>query len=110
MSRIRAVPSAGSGSTCGRVKPTTAPAVSCRTRTETTRSALPDRTTATSRLPSRETISSVSAAPGEPRHGHLRGRPVDDLEHPRAAVVAVEHPDPVAVVPVRRGQVDGPDR
>ena len=66
MSRIRALPSAGSGSTRGRVKPTTAPAVSCRTRTETTRSALPVRTTPTSRLPSRETISSVRRRPVNP--------------------------------------------
>ena len=66
MSRMRGLPSVGRGSVRTRVAPRTVPAASWRTRLETTRSALAPRTTATSRLPSRETRSDLAGRPVMP--------------------------------------------
>ena len=107
MSRMRGLPSAGSGSVCSGVKPRTLPAPSWRIRVTTTRSTLRPRTTATRRLPSRETSSSVTLRPVSPGTVTVARDAVDDQDHPGAARAAVEDPGPVAVVPAGGGQVDG---
>ena len=66
MSRIRPLPSATSGSVRKGVKPMIAPSASWRILAATTRSVDGPRTTATIRVPSRETSSLVTRSPVTP--------------------------------------------